>query len=266
MTADKWIYRDAKLMETGVYADKGVQIREEDLQRMAQGFKAPVPVLVEHQQSPIMLGWLREIWRKGSELFGKLALLPEADALLQRLRVRGLSLAVSSDLSHILEVSVTGNPRVASAQLFSGYLSHLQEVLRMETVEIIEPEFNETELMQQRIQHLENALKEQSIQTQIQRWLQSGKLSPASASFAKAMLLETDSSVQFNHQPVPVAVLFAQFVDSLPAQPLLSETAPQREEPAVPFSHEEQAFLQQAFPDLALDHIAQYRETAQARR
>lgn len=154
----EWIYRDAKLIETGVYPDKGVVITEPQLEQLVRSFRAPVPILVEHRPSPLLLGWLVRVWRRGGELLGRLALFPEADALLRRLRLRGLSVGLSHDLSRLLEVSITASPRVPSAQLFhsptagsplhcsvgaladssapaqSAFRTKAEEVIRLETI------------------------------------------------------------------------------------------------------------------------------------
>ncbi|MCS7301512.1 MAG: hypothetical protein NZ556_08170 [Fimbriimonadales bacterium] len=118
MQSAAWTYREAKLLEAGVYADKGVVLTETHLEGLARAFGAPVPILVEHRPAPLVLGWLVRVWRQGDALYGRLALFPEADALLRRLRLRGLSVGLSRDLRRLLEVSVTASPRVPSARLF----------------------------------------------------------------------------------------------------------------------------------------------------
>lgn len=115
--ADRWVVREARLLEVGVYADKGVVITAEALNRLVQSFRAPVPLWVEHRPSPIVFGWVVSVWHDGSVLWGRVALYPEADALLRRLRVRSLSVGLSRDLQRLLEVSLTGFPRIPSAQL-----------------------------------------------------------------------------------------------------------------------------------------------------
>lgn len=260
------ITREAKLLEAGLYADKGVEIRETDLQHLAEGFKEPVPVLVEHRISPIQLGWLVKVWHRGRELFGQLNLLPEADALLNRLRVRGLSLGITADLRRILEVSVTGNPRIPSAQLFTQTPSEKirchQEVIYMDTVEMTAPappeDTDRVEQLQRQIEHLEEALQEEKRHSRIQGWLKSGKLTPVLVPFAEAILRHAHTPVTFNQAEMPLAALFAQFVEHLPAHSLTTEQAHQPPpEDSTAFSVEEVQFLQQTFPDLDLQLIRQ---------
>ena len=56
-----WVRRRAKLFEAGDYPDKGVTVAPETLQALANGFSQPVPVLVEHAESPLQLGFLNFI-------------------------------------------------------------------------------------------------------------------------------------------------------------------------------------------------------------
>jgi len=225
-----------------------------------------VPVLVEHRLSPVRLGWLMKVWQRGRELLGQLNLLPEADALLNRLRVRSLSLGITADLSRILEVSVTGSPRVPSARIFtqspSDKFHNTEEVIYMDTVEMTAPlppeETGRVEQLQRQIEQLEQTLQEQQMQTRIQGWLRSGKLTPALVPFAEAILRHANHTVLFNQAETPLTALFAQFVEHLPAHPLTTEQAhnSQQEEHAS-FSVEEMQFLQQTFPDLDLQLIQQ---------
>ena len=58
MPRTEWVYRDAKLLEAGVYPDKGVAITEAHLEAIVRTFRAPAPILVEHRPSPLLLGWV----------------------------------------------------------------------------------------------------------------------------------------------------------------------------------------------------------------
>jgi hypothetical protein len=239
MQGAEWIYRDAKLIEAGVYPDKGVAITEAQLECLVRTFRAPAPILVEHRPSPLLLGWLVRVWRRGDALYGRLALFPEADALLRRLRLRGLSVGLSRDLRRLLEVSITASPRVPSAQLFHA-APHHQEVIRLETVEILES----------RIRELEAELRRREAREQIQQWSLRGQLPPALAPLAEAILLQGDAPVQFSGATTSVAELFRQFVNSLPPQNLLAELAPTPETETPSFSADALEFLRRAFPDM----------------
>ncbi|MEN3001502.1 MAG: hypothetical protein ABDI19_06625 [Armatimonadota bacterium] len=246
-----WVVREAKLLEVGVYPERGLALTTEDLARLVAHFDAPVPLFVEHRPSPVQLGWLVAVWQRGTELFGRLFLLPEADALLQRLRVRGLSLGLSRDLQRIVEVSVTGSPRVPDARLFStSPLPPLLEVNRMEPIETAQAIPDEVLQLRERVRQLERELHAQQVREQTQRWTLSGKLPPALAPLAEAILMQGEATVQFSGETLPIAELFRRFVDALPAQPLLGEYAPMPAYETPALSPEEAQFLQQVFPDL----------------
>ncbi|MCX7924664.1 MAG: hypothetical protein N2554_02500, partial [Fimbriimonadales bacterium] len=255
-----------------------------------------VPILVEHRPSPLVLGWLVRVWRQGDALYGRLALFPEADALLRRLRLRGLSVGLSRDLRHLREVSITASPRVPSAQLFHAatearsvgvpptkgadsyaraadiFRTHTEEVTQLETVEIrdssagtpplrhSEPSAGtpaHLEPLESRIRELEAELRRREAHEQIQQWSLRGQLPPALAPLAEAILLHGDAPVQFSGETTSVAELFRQFVSSLPPQNLLSELAPTPETDTPSFSADALEFLRRAFPDMNPAEILQ---------
>lgn len=257
MPRTEWVYRDAKLLETGVYPDKGVAITEAHLDAIVRAFRAPAPILVEHRPSPLLLGWVARVWRRGQELFGRLALFPEADALLRRLRLRGLSVGLSRDLRRLLEVSLTASPRIPDAQLFHSTRA-LQEVIRLDTMPLHAPESEA--YLQARVRELEAELKRRDAREQIQQWSLRGQLPPALAPLAEAILLQGDAPVQFSGETTSVAELFRRFVDSLPPQHLLGELAPTPADELPAFSADALAFLRQAFPDLDPAEILRSKE------
>lgn len=116
----EWIERRAKLFEAGDYPDKGLTITPENLRDLETAFGEPVPVLIEHSTSPLEIGYLTRIEARDDELFGVVALTPEADALIERSGARSLSLGLAPDLKSIREVSIVAQPRVADARLFTG--------------------------------------------------------------------------------------------------------------------------------------------------
>ncbi len=242
--ADRWVVRVARLLEVGVYADKGVVITPEVLRALVRGFRAPVPLWVEHRPSPVVFGWVVSVWQDGSVLWGRVALYPEADALLHRLRVRTLSVGLSRDLRQILEVSLTGSPRIPSAQLFTSRLP-TKEVCTMEHTEM-----SQEQLLERRVRELEQALRQHEIRERVQRWVQSGQLLPCQVPFAEAILSLDESTVQFSGTALSVAELFAQFVESQPPKSLLGELAPVPSEETPALSQEALEFLSRVFPDI----------------
>ncbi len=113
-----WRDRKAKLFEAGEYPEYGFQADAGTVQRLAENFEYPVPIFVEHRETPLRLGYLTQVEAVGGELFGMLALTPEAEDLLEKSGAKSLSLAISREGARIYEVSIVANPRVRSARLF----------------------------------------------------------------------------------------------------------------------------------------------------
>lgn len=250
-----WVARRAKLLETGIYRDKQVVLTRSHLQRIVRTFRAPVPIFVEHCPSPVLLGWVRSVWVDGDSLYGLLLLYPEADALLRRLRVRGLSVGLSADLGVLREVSVTGNPRVASAQLFArpkdvACMMNIRNEWDSDgesAMEVVPAEVT----MAERVRALEWQVRQYQARALVERWIAEGRLAPVQSEIAEAILMsDANHTVSFREQAVPVSTLFRQFVESLPQRDWLGEAAPAPNEPSPAFTAEELAFLRQVFPDL----------------
>lgn len=114
----EWIERKAKLFECGEFSDRGVNVSPADLQKLASSFDSPVPILIEHTETPLRLGYLTDVEAIGAELFGTLALTKEANDFIEDSAAKSLSLSVSKSLDKIHEVSIVSNPRIESAKLF----------------------------------------------------------------------------------------------------------------------------------------------------
>ena len=112
------IRRKAMLFRAGAYDNKGVTVTPADLIRLAEAF-TPVPLLVEHAESPLDLGELAGVEAVGDTLFGTVALSESADRLLRESGATGLSIGLAADLSAIRELSLVKRPRVDGARLFS---------------------------------------------------------------------------------------------------------------------------------------------------
>jgi hypothetical protein len=150
--SDEYVEREAMLFEAGDYPDKGVSVSEQHLEKLAQAPVDDVPILVEHADSVIKLGKVKEIFRRGKQLWGKLQLLPEANALIEKLGVRGVSIRVPRSFDRLIEVSVTGSPRVPNARIFSDDTISFalgeqpqpsQEVHNMEEIEKVKQELQQ---------------------------------------------------------------------------------------------------------------------------
>ena len=112
------VEKDAKIFEAGEYPDKEITVTEQDLDAMVDSF-TEVPVKVEHTDSPLdPLGAVKRIWRRGKELFARLAFPRDLAAFLERRGVKKLSVALYKDPLRLAEVSLVLSPRVPSAAMF----------------------------------------------------------------------------------------------------------------------------------------------------
>jgi len=250
------IERDALLMEAGEYPDKGAIITEESLQQMAES-GVGAPVIVEHRPT-LVLGWIRELWRKGKQLWGRIALKPHANQLIEESAVKGLSVGLrrTPDGGYALhEVSLTTSPRVQNAQLFGleppslyiacdGNPSQVETAMtndRMTTeMEAIRAELEqerarainlEAKLFEfaERLSRAQTQLVRNAVQGIVERYQREGKLTPAAAKHATELLMALatdapDAIVQFSDdghaEQLPGAVRSViALLDALPAQP-----------------------------------------------
>jgi hypothetical protein len=230
----QWIERRAKLFEIGEYEDRGLLVREEDLQRLATNFEFPVSVLIEHVENPLRLGYLTSVEALGPELFGTLALTPEADTLLEKSGARSLSLSVSRDLDRIFEVSVVSNPRVETARLFC---EDFREVA--------------SRGVQRKIVELQERLRQTETERLVDDLVRKGQLSPASRESAVALLFSARDEMRCRVE---------RFLKSLPPAFLPGEIVPMSHSRA-DVSAEEAEFYARTFPDLDLGEILKRRGT-----
>jgi hypothetical protein len=250
------VEREALLMEAGEYPDKGAIITEESLQQMAES-GVGAPVIVEHRPA-LVLGWIRELWRKGKQLWGKLALKPHANQLIEESAVKGLSVGLrrTPDGGYALhEVSLTTHPRVQNAQLFgleppSLYIACDSNASQVETamtndrmtteMEAIRAELErereravklESKLLEfaEQLSRAQSQLVRNAVQGIVERYQRDGKLTPAAAKHATELLMALatgapDAIVQFSDdgraEQLPDAVRSViALLDALPAQP-----------------------------------------------
>lgn len=242
-----WVERRAKLFEAGDYPDKGVSIAVADLQALSAAFDQPVPVLIEHADSPFELGYLTAVEALGTELFGTIALTAEANALVERSGAKSLSVGLAPDLASIREVSLVRNPRIASAQLYSDGPR-------------FEVELTTREDWERKFHALQRDQAEREADAQIAQWMAEGRLTPAQRPFARA-LLTAGGTVAFDGERRPVASLLRSLVDRQPGHAMFGERAPS---PSPDYSEhlmmpEEVAFYQRHFPGVDLDEIAKKR-------
>lgn len=240
-----WVDRKAKLFEAGEYPDKGVTVAPEDLQRLAGGFDMPVPVLIEHADSPLEIGYLTDVEASGNELFGTIALTEEADRLVEKSGARSLSLGLSPDLLQIREVSLVRNPRVESAQLFSGTVCFAGSLCELPGTD-----------WRARHEALRSEVDRERAEREVGAFVKAGKLTPAQAPFAQALMSAGDT-IEFGGEVRPIRQLLIAMLERQPPMGLFSETVPDisvgSEGGLLP---EEAEFYRRHFPDVSLEEIA----------
>lgn len=214
------IEREAKLFEAGSYPDRGIEITEEDLDRIIAN-ASEAPIRIEHTATPFdgALGVLKSVYRKGRELFGRLSFTKAAWELVNSANARRLSVAIKKDKSGIAEVSLVREPRIADAAVFSE-----GDTVRLDSAELtLATEFTETD----ETAKLRRQLIDREVDTCIDNLKRQGKLVPAAEVFARAILRTGDTSlITFGDHPTPVSEVFKWFLDSQPKVIEFAETAP----------------------------------------
>lgn len=258
----RWVERRAKLFEAGAYPDKGVTVSAADLARLAVEFQSAVPILIEHADSPLQMGYLVAVEASGPELYGTLRFRPEANALIEASGARSLSVGLSPDLRQIHEVSLVKNPRVASAQIYSGTEGHILagEWIRFDSEFATEPDY------QADYERLCRQRDAERIDRDLDTWQRQGKLNPAERPFARALLM-TREVVAFGQETRAVAQIARQWIEQRPASAApaahrataASDLAAPQEAAKFLLLPEEAAFYQRHFPDISLEEIARIR-------
>ena len=244
-----WIERRAKLFEAGEYPDKGIAVSDEDLAALVAGFSDPVPVLIEHADSPLELGFLTAVERTGLELHGTVSLSAEADALVRRSGARGLSLGLSPDLRTIREVSLVRRPRVVGAGFFSAAECVVFSGEILPAREREEGGADPHPTLPQGGGIPSEALS---------KLVREGRMVPSQVPFAEA-ILACDGAVEFSGDRRPLRELLLALLERQPPLALFGQTAPvssgiDRPPTMLP---EEAAFYTRHFPGVPLTAIAE---------
>jgi len=226
--SDEVVERDAKLFAAGSYPDRGIEISEEDLDRMAESHQV-VPIKVEHADSPLDLGMVTKIWRAGKDLFGRLVFTAPAWALVQASGAKGLSAAVKRDKSGLVEVSLVRRPRIADAVVFGADAVEFEFEIEggEEVADTNAAEFS------RRIADLEGELRSRDVDSHVESLKRAGKLAPAGEELARVLLSAGDGQVVTfaDGSEKPVAETFLAFLDAQPKVIEFSELADGAKEP-----------------------------------
>ncbi len=255
--------RDAKLFEAGEYPDRGLTVTEAHLDQLVQSFTDAAPVLLEHLAGGWVVGSLKRVWKRGKELFGRVQLLPEAAALIQRLGIRGLSVGLTPDLQRILEVSVTAAPRVADARLWSDACRFTAHWVAPEAGEGEEQMNEESVVGAEETPQPSVSAPTDASRVDAERdalltgWMQRGRLTPAAAPYARALLQATGTMVRFGEESLDAATLFRKLMEAMPALDLYSERALTVPDDDMPFTDEQRAWLLRHWGDVPLKTLAE---------
>jgi hypothetical protein len=244
------VEKDAKIFEAGEYPDKEITIGEEDLDGIIENF-TEVPVKVEHTDSPLdPLGTVKRIWRRGRELFARLAFPSDLAGFLERRGIKKLSVALHKDPLRLAEVSLVLSPRVPSAAMFGQTGEHGDADLSNPKSEIRNPqcggEVNDDMADQDkdaRIRELQFALRAKDVEAKLGELKAQGKVVPAAEAYAREILLQGDGKVTFGEGEATVAQLFECFLDAQPKVITFGELAPSVIGNASPLTAEEEELL-----------------------
>jgi hypothetical protein len=203
--SDGIMERDARLLVVGTYPAKNLTVTEADLDALVTNFSGPVPVKVEHIDSPLdPLGVVERVWRVGSELFGRVKFPASMGTFLSERGAAKLSVGLLKEpVWKLLEASLTLTPHVPSATLLSD----------SERGELV---------------HLRQAVRRQTVDAQIVELKLSGRVIPATEALARVLLSSEESAVvtlSDGGAAVSVPQAFYQFLKSQPPLVRLSELA-----------------------------------------
>jgi len=203
---------------------------------MAEGH-SPVPIRVEHVETPLNIGVLERIWRAGKDLVGRLLFTPAAWELIRESGARGLSVAIKRDKSGLAEVSLVRAPRIPDAVLFGGETVEFETQIDEGGEDIVETKAAEGHPepvegrpeaeFSDRTRELERRLKLAEVDARIAELVRAGKLAPAAKEFARVLLSAGDAQlITFaDGSEKPVRETFLAFLEAQPKVIEFSELA-----------------------------------------
>jgi hypothetical protein len=161
--------RAARLLVVGEYPKKKLTVTEADLDALVANFSDPVPVKVEHMDTPLdPLGLVQRVWRDGAALMGQVTFPASMAAFLSERGAAKLSVGLLKEpIWKLLETSLTLTPHVPEATLLSDG----------ERAELVE---------------LRGQVRAQSVEAQITRLKAQGRVIPATESLARVLLSADD--------------------------------------------------------------------------
>lgn len=203
--SDGQMEREARLLVAGDYPDKNLKVTEADLDALVANFSGPVPVKVEHIDSPLdPLGLVERVWRAGGELMGRIKFPAEIAAFLSKRDAHKLSVGLLKEPQwRLLEASLTLTPHVPTATLLSDPAA--------------------AELVQLRQQ-----VRRQQVDAQIAALKAAGRVLPATEALARVLLSADDAAVVTlsDGRAASVSATFSAFLQAQPPLVRFGEAAP----------------------------------------
>lgn len=245
------IDRDARLFVAQRFEERSIDFTESDLDAIVSHFTTPVPIKVEHFDSPLTgMGEVTRIYRKGCELWGRISFLKSAWDLLSHMGARRVSVGLDHHHRVLREVSIVRNPRVLTAEVFNDMLTveteidfadicdkvgvtrmsneinaELQSLLarereagRSEGKADAQVQFNASNNAALiKLKELERVNSSADADLAIAHYKAEGKITPASEKFARAILVDGGTEVTFSDGGhMCVAEAFRQFITMQP--------------------------------------------------
>ena len=221
VTPGEVVERDARLLVAGSYPAKKLEVTEADLDALVANFSEPVPVKVEHIDSPLdPLGHVQAVWRDGAQLLGRVRFPATMAAFLSARGAEKLSVGLLKEPAwKLLEASLTLRPHVASATLLS------------ETAEAppapnnggagAEPSAREEAVMAELVE-----LRAERLEGQIAGLKAAGRLVPAAEPLARALLTAPAVvTLSEGKEPETLGQVFLRFLEAQPPVVQMGELA-----------------------------------------
>ena len=211
VTAGEVVERDARLLVAGSYPAKKLEVTEADIDALVANFSEPVPVKVEHIDSPLdPLGHVQAVWRDGAQLLGRVRFPAAMAAFLSQRGAEKLSVGLLREPAwKLLEASLTLRPHVASATLLSEEPPPSLPLRNGEGLE--------AELIQLRAERLEG---------QIVGLKAAGRLVPAAEPLARALLTAPAVvTLSEGKEPETLGQVFLRFLEAQPPVVPMGEVA-----------------------------------------
>lgn len=120
---DRMVVREAKLFEAGEFPERGLKVTEAQVESAVSQFDGPVPIRVEHTRTAFdgKMGRVLSVVRRGSGLFGQVEFHEAVWRFLEHMGAKKLSAGFNS-VWKLIEVSIVDVPRVLTARVFGDMI------------------------------------------------------------------------------------------------------------------------------------------------